>query len=209
MAKFVPYRLDSALLGVTRSIPAASEGVTRRLRRLPRRDQGSQHRCHDVCGLDFQKGRYRVTKVLRLTLAVRIFEQLAAEAEAANIPSVELACQFITARYELGAALAGSAGAAGRTLDIQPRSDLLREGEVIFLRSIEAYGRIVQDLAKVFATTERLARIGKDLQIVGDGISLLRELLDQLETLRPAGRARRGSPRRPMPDAANDDGLSD
>lgn len=149
-----------------------------------------------------------MTKVLRLTLAVRIFEQLAAEAEAANIPSVELARRFIEARYELGVVLAGSVDVARHTLDLQPSSDLIREGEAAFLRAIDAYGRIVQDLRKVFTTAERLAMIEKNLEIVGDGISLLRELLDQLEPFRPAGTTRRGGSRRPMPDAVNDDDLS-
>ncbi len=95
------------------------------------------------------------------------------------------------------------------TLDLQHPSDLIREGEGAFLRAIDAYGQIVLDLRKVFATTERIAKIESDLEIVGDGISLLRELLDQLESFRPAGRARRGGSRRPLLDAVNDDDLSD
>lgn len=148
-----------------------------------------------------------MTKVLRLTLAVRIFEQLAAEAEAANIPSVELARRFIAARYELGVATAGCA-LSRRDRDLQSTTDLLREGEATFLRAIDGYGRIVQTLGKIFATAEQRAAIEKNLEIVGDGIALLRELLDQVEaSLPPVGRAR-ATPRRRIPNAANDDRFS-
>ncbi len=150
-----------------------------------------------------------MTKLLQLTLAVRIFEQLAAEAKAANIPSVELVRRFIAARYELDAVVSDSAEKRS-TLDLRSNADLIREGEAIFLQATDAYGQIDKNLGKVFATAERCAIIEENLLIVGDAIALLRELLDLVQSLSlpPACRARRGSPRGRMPNAANDDVLS-
>jgi hypothetical protein len=165
------------------------------------------HRFADTGIRDFQRGRCVLSKVLRLTLSVRIFEQLAAEADAENIPNAELARRYIASRYEKNAAIAGSTGAAQRPrpLEKQFPSRLIREAEAIFGNAIDAYGRIVQALEMVFTTPERRAKIGNDLKIVGNGTALLRELLDQLETLRPTCRPPRGGSRRPIPDAANDD----
>lgn len=84
-------------------------------------------------------------------------------------------------------------------------SSLVREGEVIFGTAVDAYGRILKDLERVFTTPERRARMGIDLEIIGDATSLVRELLDELETLRPTCGPSRGGLRRPVPEAANDD----
>lgn len=144
-------------------------------------------------------------KELRLTLSVRIFEQLAAEANASNIPSVELARRFIAARYEQDDV--ESAGSFG-TLPVRDRSCAdLREGEAILWQATDAYGRIAQILGKVPTTVtgrKQLVAISKDLYVLGDGISLLRELLDRVEELRRAGGPPQKAMRRTMPQAAND-----
>ena len=129
---------------------------------------------------------------IHLTLAVQIFERLAAEAKAANIPSDELARQFIATRYEA---------------DLLSNQDLIREGEAALCESTDAYGRIELNLVKVFTTAERRAILEENLLIVGNAIALLRELLDLAQSLCPrlACRTRRGSPRRRRPNAANDD----
>jgi hypothetical protein len=84
---------------------------------------------------------------------------------------------------------------------------LCREGEVIFGRAIDAYGRIVEALERITTTPagrDRIAKIGQDLDIVGNGIALLRELLDKLGSLRPARTPCRLSSRPLMSPAAND-----
>jgi hypothetical protein len=149
---------------------------------------------------------------LRLTLSVRIFEQLAAEADAANIPSVELVRRFISARYEQEEAVsAGSAGALTRPARGRSSPDL-EEGDAILWCAIDAYGRIVQTLDKILTTVagrRQLAAIGKDLHILGDGISLLRELLDLVEELREACGSPDDAKPQTMPHAANDHELPD
>ena len=64
------------------------------------------------------------------------------------------------------------------------------------------------DVRDVGLGTGRFLSRAEDLEIVGDGIALLRELLDQVEaSLPPVGRAR-ATPRRRIPNAANDDRFS-
>lgn len=143
-------------------------------------------------------------KELRLTLSVRIFEQLAAEADAANIPSVELARRFIAAHYEQQEAVSGGSSAAPPARD-RSCADL-REGDAILGRATDAYGRIAWTLGKILTTAtgrRQLVAVGRDLHIVGDGISLLRELLDSVEELRRVGGPSHEA-RPTMPQAAND-----
>lgn len=152
-----------------------------------------------------------MSKVLRLTLSVRIFEQLAAEADAARIPSVELVRRFLSTRYEQQeAASAGWTGAEARRPNRGRVSADLREGNAIFGQSIDAYGRIDRLLEKIPTTPagrKQLAAISGDLQILGDGIALLRELLDLVEELRQACAPRQEAMPRPLPHAANDQWL--
>jgi hypothetical protein len=151
-----------------------------------------------------------MSKVLRLTLSVRIFEQLAAEAGAARVPSVELVRRFLSTRYEQPkAASSGSAGTPARAPRGRSFADL-REGQDIHFGAVDAYGRIEQALGKVPTTPagrKQLVAIGKDLLILGDGTALLRELLDQVEELRQACAAGPEVMHRPMPRAANDHEL--
>ncbi|MEP7010477.1 MAG: hypothetical protein ABJC13_09165 [Acidobacteriota bacterium] len=150
------------------------------------------------------------TKVLRLTLSIWIFEQLAAEAGAANIPSVQLIRRFLSTRYEQPETVyAGSSGNA-----VRPTRDrsfaALRDGEGILSCAVDAYGRIEQTLGKVPTTPagrKQLTAIGKDLVILGDGTALLRELLDLVEELRQACAPGQEATHRPMPHAANDHQL--
>jgi len=149
-----------------------------------------------------------LSKILRLTLSVQIFEQLAAEADAENIPQVELARRFISSRYEK--AVSAGSGAATPHPAVDDSVTLCREGEVILSRAIDAYGRIVEALERITTTPagrDRIAKIGKDLDIVGNGIALLRELLDKLGSFRLV-RAPRGPNSRPlMSPVANDRGY--
>ena len=144
-------------------------------------------------------------KELRLTLSVRIFEQLAADADAANVPSVELARRFISARYEQD-----EAGSAGTFVALPTRDRScadLQEGDAILSRATDAYGRIDQILGKIPTTVEgrrQLVAVGRDLHILGDGIALLRELLDLVEELRRLWGPPKEAKPRTMPQAAND-----
>lgn len=144
-------------------------------------------------------------KELRLTLSVRIFEQLAAEADATNVPSTELARRFISARYEQDEAVSAGAFAA---LPARDRSCAdLQEGDAILSRATDAYGRIDQILGKIPTTAEgrrQLLAVGRNLYTLGDGIALLRELLDLVEELRRLWGPPKEAKPRTMPQAAND-----
>lgn len=151
-----------------------------------------------------------MSKILHLKLTARIFEHLAAEADAASIPNVELIRRFLSARYA-NVECVGALGAARRPCEDRSAADL-REGDAILWRAIDAYGRIAEALEKVLTTAagrRQIAAIGADLHILGEGIALLRELLDLVETLSQPGHPRRRAAPLTMPNAANDHGSLD
>ncbi len=149
-----------------------------------------------------------MTKVLRLTLPVRVFEQLQAEAAAANLRGVELARRFIGARYAPGAPDGGEKLPPTGNYDANSRpsrSDsraLLDDGSLAFHRATDAYGRIALAVERV-AEANRRAEIGKDLEIVGDAVAILPELIEQLEGAQARPEARGG--RKAVPVNDNDD----
>ncbi len=148
-----------------------------------------------------------MAKLLRLTLSVQVFDCLVADAANENIPSVELARRVLASYYSqktgstgptASAAVAASptaepavGGASGGGLrskhPVESRPLITpQKKERILARAVDAYGRIQEDLDWIFTSPsgrKQIAKIGRDLMILGGGISLLRESLDQLEEL--------------------------
>ncbi len=133
-----------------------------------------------------------MAKLLRLPLPVQIFEWLAAAAANENIPSVELARRVLASYYSektgsTDPTVAAAAVPAKRKSEPAFGGATPRQKELLLAHAVDAYGRIEEDLGWIFTSPsgrKQIAKIGKDLLVLGHGISLLRESLDELEELR-------------------------